>query len=112
MTSSRREGLVSAARQWLLRNQKTDLALAHKGGRARARRGIGEENLHVALAHVAAIDAIDAARLALDATGNLDRVALGIGCARGVIAIVDEDRDFRDIAGGPARRARKAHIVH
>ena len=65
-----------AARQRLLADQKADLALAHKGGRARARRGVGEEYLHVALAHVAAIDAIDGARLALDAAGNFDGVEL------------------------------------
>src|SRR6185312_12409432 len=101
-----------AARQRLLRDQKTDLALAHKGGRAGAGGGIGEEDLHIALAHVAAVDAIDAAGLALDAAGNLDRVALGVRRARGVIAIVDEDRNFRDIAGRPARRTCKDHIVH
>ena len=49
-----------------------DLALAHQGGRARAGRGVGEEQLHVAGAHVAAVDAIGRARLALDAAGDLE----------------------------------------
>ena len=71
-----------AARQRLLADQKADLALAHKGGRTRARRGIGEEYLHVALAHVAAIDAIDAAGLALDAARDFDGVELVIGRRR------------------------------
>ena len=71
-----------AARQRLLADQKADLALAHKGGRAGARRGIGEENLHIALAHVAAIDAIDAAGFALDAARDFDGVEIGIGAAR------------------------------
>ena len=67
-----------AARQRLLADQEADLALAHKGGRARAGRGVGEENLHVALAHVAAIDAIDAAGFALDAARDFDRVVIGV----------------------------------
>ena len=71
-----------AARQRLLADQKADLALAHKGGRARARRGVGEENLHVALAHVAAVDAIDAAGLALDAARDFDRVVFVVGRRR------------------------------
>ena len=56
-----------AAGQRLLRDQKADLALAYKGRRACARRSVGKEYLYVALAHIAAIDAIDAARFAFDA---------------------------------------------
>ena len=65
-----------AARQRLLADQKADLALAHKGGRTGARRGVGEEYLHIALAHIAAIDAIDAAGLALDAARHFDGVEI------------------------------------
>ena len=75
-----------AARERLLADEQADLALPHEGGRAGARRGIGEENLHVALAHVAAVDAIDRSRLALDAARNLDRivfvVSAGSRCGR------------------------------
>ena len=56
-----------AARQWLLGYQQADLALANKGGRTCPRRGIGEEDLHIALTHIAAIDPIDTAGHAHDA---------------------------------------------
>ena len=101
-----------APRQRLLADQKTDLALADKGSRAGAGGSVGEENLHVALAHVAAIDAIDAAGLALDAAGDLDRLIVIEGRAGGAVAIVDEDGDFGDVAGGAAGATRKDHIVH
>ena len=75
-----------AARQRLLADEKADLALADEGGRTGAGRGVGEEYLHVALAHVAAIDAIDAAGFALDPARNLDRLVSGVRrrppCAR------------------------------
>ena len=101
-----------AARQRLLADEKPDLALAHESGRARAGRSIGEKNLHVALAHVAAVYAIDAACLAFDAARHLDRVEIGIGPDRGAVGIVDLKRDFRDIAGRTAGAAGKNHIVH
>ncbi len=50
-----------AAGERLLADEQADLALAHEGGGSGAGRGVGEENLHVALAHVAAVDAVDAA---------------------------------------------------
>ena len=51
-----------------------DLALAHQRRRARAGGGVGEQQLHVARAHLAAVDAIGRARLALDAARDLDRL--------------------------------------
>ena len=41
------------------RPEQADLSLAYERGRARTRRRVSEEDLHIALAHVAAIDAID-----------------------------------------------------
>ena len=101
-----------AARQRLLRNQQADLALAHERGRARTRRCVGEENLHIALAHVAAIDPVDAAGLALDAARHFDRVAVGIRGARGAVGIVDENRHFGDVARRASGAAGEDHIVH
>ncbi len=101
-----------AARQRLLADQQADLALAHEGGRTGARRGVGEENLHIALAHVAAIDAIDAAGLALDAARDFDRVEIGVGARRLAVGIVDEQRDFGDVAGRAPGAAGEDHIVH
>ena len=51
-----------------------DAALMHQRRRARAGRGVGEQDLHVAGAHLAAVDAIGGAGLALDAARDLDRV--------------------------------------
>ncbi len=48
-----------------------DPALVHQRRRARAGRGIGEQDLHVAGAHLAAVDAVDRAGLALDAAGDV-----------------------------------------
>ena len=101
-----------AARQGLLADQKANLALAHEGGRARAGRGVGKEYLHVALAHVAAVDAIDAAGLALDAARHFDRIEIDVGAAGGAVGIVDEQRDLGHVAGRPAGAAREDHIVH
>ena len=101
-----------AARERLLADQESDLSLADKRGRACTGRGIGIKELHVALAHVAAIDAIDAARFPLDAARNLDGFEIIVGRAGGTVAIVDQQRDFRDIARRPSRRTGKDHIVH
>src|SRR5262249_7416077 len=72
----------------------------------------GKEDLHVALAHVTAVDAIDAAGLAFDAAGNLDRVAFGIGAARAAVAIVDEQGHLPHNSGPASGAAGEDHIVH
>jgi hypothetical protein len=51
-----------------------DAALVHQRGRARAGRGVGEQRHHVARAHLAAVDAVERAPLALDAARNVERV--------------------------------------
>ena len=61
-----------APRQRLLADEKPDLALTYKRRRPRARRCVGKEYLHVALAHVAAVDAVDRSCFALDAAGDFD----------------------------------------
>jgi len=67
-----------AACQRLLRDQKPDLALTHKGGGTGARRGVGEENLHVALAHVTAVTAERAGEyVRLDAATRRDAETSG-----------------------------------
>ena len=47
-----------------------DAALMHQRRRARAGGGVGEHDLHVAGAHLAAVDAVAGARFALDAAGD------------------------------------------
>ena len=53
-----------------------DAALMHQRRRARAGRGVGEQDLHVARAHLAAVDAVGRALLALDAARHFERLVL------------------------------------
>ena len=89
-----------------------DAALMHQRGRARAGGGVGEQDLHVAGAHLAAVDAVVRAGLALDAARDLDDVLVVEGGRRRASRVVDGDRDF----GIVARRARigagEDHLVH
>ena len=57
-------------------NDLADLALVNQRRRTRAGRGIGKQDLHVAGAHVAAVDAIDRAGLALDAARDFQNLAI------------------------------------
>ena len=52
-----------------------DPALVHQRRRTRAGRGIRKQDLHVAGAHVAAVDAVGGACLALDAAGDFQQLA-------------------------------------
>ena len=54
------------------RDDLADPALVHQRRRARAGRGVGQQDLHVAGAHLAAVDAIGRARLALDAARDVE----------------------------------------
>ena len=89
-----------------------DLALAHESGRASARCCILEQQLHVACAHIAAVDAVDRARFALDVADDLDGVRtiqLG-GCL--AIGVVEQDHHLGGIARRAALGPREDHIVH
>ena len=79
-----------------------DAALMHERGRARAGRGVGEQDLHVAGAHFAAVDAVIGAGIAFDAASDFQQVGVVEGGGRGALHIVDRDRHF----GIVARRAR------
>ena len=59
-----------------------DAALMHERRRARAGRGVGKQDLHVAGAHLAAVDAVGRAGLALDAAGDFERVLVVEGGGR------------------------------
>src|SRR5271166_5180072 len=80
------------------RDDLADLALADEGGRARAGRSVGEQELHVSRAHLLAVEAIGRARLALDAAGDLDRLVVVEGGGRAAIGIVEQKPDFGDVA--------------
>ena len=78
-----------------------DPALVHEGGRTGPGRGVGEQDLDVAGAHLAAVDAIGRALLALDAARDLDRLLTVELGRRRAVGIVDRHADF----GGVALRA-------
>ncbi len=96
----------------LCRDDLADLSLAHEGRRARAGRGVGKEQLHVAGAHLAAVDAVGRALLALDAAGDFELVGIVEGGRRLALGIVDEDVDLGHVARRPAARAGEDHVLH
>ena len=94
------------------RDQLADLALSDNGRGVSAGGGVGEQELHVARPYVLAVDAIDRARLAFDAAGDLEKIGIVEGRRGGAVAVVDRQRHL----GGVARRAVEAaledHVVH
>ena len=102
----------AAARLRLGGNDLADHALPHQRRRTRAGRGVGEQQLHVARAHLARIDAIGRARLALDATGDLDQFAVVEGGGRGARRIVEHQPDLGRVARGAIAGAGEDHVVH
>ena len=93
-------------------NDLTNLALVDQRRRARAGCGIGEQQLYVAGAHVAAIDAIDRSGLAFDATGNFQVLAVVDGRGRRALRIIDRHHHFGVVARGPVAGARENHRIH
>ena len=89
-----------------------DAALVNERGRARAGRGVGEQGHHVAGAHLAAVDAIHRALLALDPARDVERVVLVELRRRLVLLVVDLDRDLGGVARRPVVVAGEDHVVH
>ena len=102
----------AAARLRLGGNDLADHALPHQRRRTRAGRGVGEQQLHVARAHLARIHAIGRAGLALDATSDLDQFAVVEGRGRGALGVVEHQPDFRRVARGAIAGAGEDHVVH
>ena len=86
------------ARLRLGRDDLRDLPLPHEGRRARAGRGVGEQDLHVAGAHLAAVDAVGRALLARDAPRDLDDVGVVEGGRRRALGVVQRQPDLGDVA--------------
>ena len=100
------------ARLRLGRNDLADLPLPHHRGRTGSGGGVGEQQLHVARARLAAIDAIGRAGFALDPAGDLDRLEI-VECGRGqAIGIVEYEADFRDVARRTFAGPGEDHVVH
>jgi hypothetical protein len=89
-----------------------DASLMHQRRRTRAGGCIRKQNLHVARAHFAAIDAIGRALLALDAARDFQAVMLVERRRRGAIGIVDRHRHFGVVAARPRVGAGEDHGVH
>ncbi len=89
-----------------------DLALVNQRRRARAGGGVGKQELHVAGAHVAAVDAIDRTRLALDAAGDFENLAVVDGGRRRAIGVVDRHHDFGVVARRAVAGTGEDHRVH
>ena len=89
-----------------------DAALMHQRGRARARRGIREQKLHVARAHLAAVKAIERALLALDAASDFERLVFVELRGRGTVRVVEEQHHLGGVARRPAAGAPEDDLVH
>ncbi len=89
------------ARLGLGGNDLADLALAHERGRARAGRSVGEQELHVARAHLLAVDPVGRTVIALDAPRDLDGLGIIEGGGRAPVGIAEHKSDLGVVARGP-----------
>ncbi len=89
-----------------------DLSLAHERRRAGARGRVLEQDLDVARAGLAAVDAIGGAGLALDAARDLDHFVVVEFGRRQALGVVEEDRDFGRVSPGPRVGAGEDDVVH
>ena len=84
-----------------------DAALMHERRRARTGRGVGKQDLDVARAHLAPVDAIIGTGVAFDTAGNLERILVVEGRGRRAGRIVDCDRHLGIVAGADGCSSRK-----
>ena len=89
-----------------------DAALMHQRGRARAGRGVGEQQLHVARAHLAAVEAIERALLALDAARDFQRLVLVELRRRRAVGVVEEQHHLGVVARRAGVGAVEDDVVH
>ncbi len=101
-----------AARLGLGRDEFVDLALAHHRRRAGARGGVGEEDLHVAGAHLAPVDPIRGAFLALDPARDLQPLRVVERRGRRPVVVLDREHHLGAVARRTASRAREDDVVH
>ena len=102
----------AAARLRLGRDDFVDLALPHQGRRARTRGGVGEKDLDVAGADLAAVDAIGRARFALDPARHFEHFGIVEGGGRGARAIVEHQADLGYVARRAIPGTGEDHVVH
>jgi hypothetical protein len=89
-----------------------DAALMHQRRRARAGRRVREQQLHVACAHLAAVDPVGRALLALDPARHVERLVLVELRRRHAARIVERQRHLCVVARRPAVGSREDHVLH
>ena len=89
-----------------------DAALVHQSRRARAGRSVGEQDVDVAGAHLAAVDAVGRTLFALDPARDVELLVLVELRRRLAVRVVDQHRDFGVVARRPAVGAGEDHVVH
>ena len=93
-------------------NDLADLALVDQRRRTRAGGGVGEQDLDVAGAHVAAVDAVDRAGVALDPARDFQDFAVVHRRRRRAVGIVDRHHHFGMVARRTVAGTGKDHRVH
>ena len=93
-------------------NDLADLALVDQRRRSRAGGGVGEQNLDVTGADVAAVDAIDRTGVTLDAARHFQNLLVVERRRRGTVGIVDGHHHFGVVARRAAVGAGEDHRFH
>ncbi len=100
------------SRQRFLIDEDPDMPLANKRGRGRARRRIGKEYLHVALANFATVNAVNRARVPFDSSRDFDGIKFSVGRRRGTVGIFYDERDFCVVPHRTRAGAGENNILH
>jgi hypothetical protein len=93
-------------------DHRADPALAHQGRRMGPAGGVGEQQLDVPGAHLAAVDPVGGAAVPLDPAAHLQLVVAVEGRRRGAAAVVQPQRHLGDVARRPAGAAGEDDVVH
>jgi hypothetical protein len=93
-------------------DQLGDLALPDQRRRMRPGRGIGEQQLHVARAHVLAAKLVGRAGVAGDPAHDLQRIGIVEARRRQPFGIVDMQHHLGEIARRARGRAGEDHVLH
>ena len=93
-------------------DQLGDLPLPHQRRRMRPGRGVCEEHLHVARAHVLGVHLVSRANVAGDPPDDLELVLI-VETRRGEpVAVVDGQRHLGEVPGGARVGACEDHVFH
>jgi hypothetical protein len=93
-------------------DQLGDLPLAHQGRRIGPGRGVGEQQLHVAGAHLAAVDPVGRAGAPVDAAHHLQHRMVVELRRRAMVGVVDHESDLGVVARRPIAGSGEDHVIH